>query len=148
MATGPAPITRITPGPSGTLNQGLPFIGISGGANLGNNWEGVLPQVGNSFQWSDSLTWVKGNHTLKFGVDARRARFDQTYYFDVNGEYTFNNTGPNAIMSRMDDDNYAEYLLGLADTYVQRFGAARGRSGSNSSVYPVRARTVGRSSRT
>ena len=42
---------------------GLPFISVSGGFNIGNNWEGELPQVGNSFQWSDNLTWVKGNHT-------------------------------------------------------------------------------------
>ncbi len=78
---------------------------------IGNNFEGFLPQVGNSFQWSDNLTWVKGNHTFKFGVDIRRARFDQYYYFDVNGEFTFNNSGPNAIIPG-DGDNYAEFLLG------------------------------------
>ena len=129
---GTNPNLGITPGlPAG--NQGLPFIGISGGASLGNNWEGVLPQVGNSFQWSDSLTWVKGNHTFKFGIDARRARFDQTYYFDVNGEYTFNNTGPNAIVPN-DGDNYAEYLLGLADTYVQ--GSAQREDVRSTSIYP------------
>ena len=129
---GTSPSLGITPGLP-AANQGLPFIGISGGASLGNNWEGVLPQVGNSFQWSDSLTWVKGNHTFKFGIDARRARFDQTYYFDVNGEYTFNNTGPNAIVPN-DDDNYAEYLLGLADTYVQ--GSAQREDVRSTSLYP------------
>ena len=97
-----------------------------GGANLGNNWEGVLPQVGNSFQWTDNLTWVKGDHTIKFGVDIRRGRFDQTYYFDVNGEYTFDNSGPNAHCAQR-WRNYAEYLLGLADDYVQGFGPARRR---------------------
>src|SRR5579863_5357327 len=50
---------------------GVPFVNISGGASFGNNFEGFLPQVGNSFQWSDNLTWVKGNHTFKFGVDIR-----------------------------------------------------------------------------
>ena len=57
----------------------------AGGASFGNNFEGFLPQVGNSFQWTDELTWVKGSHTIKFGADVRRARFDQFYYFDVNG---------------------------------------------------------------
>jgi hypothetical protein len=47
---------------------GVPYVNIQGGAEFGNNWEGTLPQVGNSFQWSDGLTWVKGNHTFKFGV--------------------------------------------------------------------------------
>ena len=100
---------------------GVPYVNISGGAQFGNNFEGFLPQVGNSFQWSDSLTWVKGTHTFKFGTDVRRQRFDQYYYFDVNGEYTFDNSGPNAIIPG-DGDQYAEYLLGLSDSYVQGSG--------------------------
>jgi hypothetical protein len=100
---------------------GVPFVNISGGAEFGNNFEGFLPQVGNSFQWTDNLSWVKGNHTFKFGVDVRRYRFDQFYYFDLNGEYTFDNSGPNAIVPG-DGDQYAEFLLGLADAYTQGSG--------------------------
>jgi len=110
----------ITPGLPASLT-GVPYVNISGGASFGNNFEGFLPQVGNSFQWSDGLTWVKGTHTFKFGVDVRRARFDQYYYFDVNGEYTFDNSGPNAIIPG-DGDQYAEFLLGLADGYTQGSG--------------------------
>jgi hypothetical protein len=110
----------ITPGLPSSLT-GVPYVNISGGASFGNNFEGFLPQVGNSFQWSDGLTWVKGNHTFKFGVDIRRARFDQYYYFDVNGEYTFDNSGPNGIIPG-DGDQYAEFLLGLADAYTQGSG--------------------------
>jgi hypothetical protein len=110
----------ITPGLLPSLT-GVPYVSISGGASFGNNFEGFLPQVGNSFQWSDGLTWVKGNHTFKFGVDIRRARFDQYYYFDVNGEYTFDNSGPNGIIPG-DGDQYAEFLLGLADAYTQGSG--------------------------
>ena len=51
---------------------------------------------------------MKGNHTFKFGLDVRRDRFDQFYYFDVNGEFTFDNRGPNAIVPG-DGDNYAEF---------------------------------------
>src|ERR1700683_516637 len=110
----------ITPGLPSTLT-GVPYVNISGGASFGNNFEVFLPQVGNSFQWSDGLTWVKGNHTFKFGVDVRRGRFDQFYYFDVNGEYTFDNSGPNGIIPG-DGDQYAEFLLGLADDYTQGSG--------------------------
>jgi hypothetical protein len=117
---GTAPNLGITPGLPSNLT-GVPYVNISGGASFGNNFEGFLPQVGNSFQWSDGLTWVKNNHTFKFGVDVRRARFDQYYYFDVNGEYTFDNSGPNAIVPG-DGDQYAEFLLGLADGYTQGSG--------------------------
>jgi hypothetical protein len=128
----PAGKVGITPGLPSSLT-GVPYVSIGGGAVFGNNFEGFLPQVGNSFQWSDNLTWVKGNHTFKFGLDVRRQRFDQYYYFDVNGEYTFNNTGPNAIIPG-DGDNYAEYLLGLADVYTQGSGQREDVRGT--SVYP------------
>jgi hypothetical protein len=128
----PAGKGGITPGLPANLT-GVPYVNISGGASFGNNFEGFLPQVGNSFQWSDNLTWVKGNHTFKFGVDIRRARFDQYYYFDVNGEFTFNNSGPNAIFPG-DGDNYAEFLLGLTDTYTQ--GSGQREDIRATAVYP------------
>src|SRR5271165_3424673 len=129
---GTLPSLGITPGLPSTLT-GVPYINIQGGAEIGNNWEGTLPQVGNSFQWSDGLTWVQGNHTLKFGVDARRARFDQYYYFDINGQMTINNSGPNAILPG-DGDNYAAFLLGLVDTYIQ--GSGQREDIRSTAVYP------------
>jgi len=128
----PAGKAGITPGLPSTIT-GVPEVEISGGAEFGNNYEGFLPQVGNSFQWSDNLTWVKGDHTFKFGVDIRRQRFDQYYYFDVNGFFTFNNSGANAIFPG-DQDNYAEFLLGLSDQYIQGSGQREDVRGT--SVYP------------
>ncbi|MGO8794252.1 MAG: carboxypeptidase regulatory-like domain-containing protein [Candidatus Sulfotelmatobacter sp.] len=122
----------ITPGLPSSIT-GVPYVSIGGGAEFGNNWEGTLPQVGNSFQWSDGLTWVRGTHTFKFGIDIRRARFDQFYYFDVNGDYTFDNLGPNAIVPS-DGDNYAEFLLGLSDSYLQ--GSAQRMDVRSFAIYP------------
>jgi carboxypeptidase family protein len=99
-----------------TTHTGVPFIDVGGGFAIGNGWEGELPQVGNSFMWADNLTWVKGNHTAKFGVDVRRDRFDQTLYYNVSGDYTFNSTTENSIAS---STNYPGYLLGLDDSYTQ-----------------------------
>jgi hypothetical protein len=110
----------ITPGLPAD-RTGLPFINVAGGANWGNGWEGELPQVGNSFQFADNLSWVKGNHTAKFGVDVRRSRFDQTLYYNVSGNFTFDSSGNNSITPN-DADNYAGYLLGLVDTYSQGSG--------------------------
>ena len=104
-------------------HTGLPFVDVSGGFNIGNGWEGELPQVGNSFQFSDNLNWVKGSHTMKFGADVRRSRFDQTYYYNVSGNFTFDSSGNNAISSL---DNYPGYFLGLADVYSQGSGQREG----------------------
>lgn len=97
-------------------HTGLPFVSVGGGFAIGNGWEGELPQVGNSFMWADNLTWVKGNHTAKFGVDVRRDRFDQTLYYNVSGDFSFNSTTENSIFS---NTNYPGYLLGLDDSYTQ-----------------------------
>jgi hypothetical protein len=109
---------------------GLPFVDVSGGFAIGNGWEGELPQVGNSFMWTDSLTWVKGSHTMKFGADIRRARFDQTLYYNVSGEYTFDSSTENSVLY---NDNYPGYLLGLDDTYEQ--GSAQRENIRNTGVY-------------
>ena len=109
-------------------HTGVPFVSIGGGFAIGNGWEGELPQVGNSFMWADNLTWVKGNHTTKFGADVRRSRFDQTLYYNVSGQFTFNGSTSNAI-----SDSFAEYLLGTADSYVQ--GSAQRENVRSTGVY-------------
>ena len=109
----PGNATGIHPG-LGPTREGLPFIQISGGFNLGNNAEGELPQVGNSFQWSDNFTKVSGNHTFKFGGDLRRQRFDQTLFFNVSGEYFYFGGGTNDPGS---SNLFPNFLLGLPDQY-------------------------------
>jgi hypothetical protein len=105
----------ITPG-LGASRQGVPFISVSGGFAIGNNFEGELPQIGNTFQWSDNLSKVVGKHSLKFGGDVRRQRFDQLLYFEVNGDYSYFGGGPNDVGF---DDLYPNYLLGLPDSFGQ-----------------------------
>lgn len=120
----------------GAAREGLPFISISGGLGLGNNSEGELPQVGSSFQWADSLTKVAGNHTLKFGVDVRRQRFDQFLYYNVNGTFYYYGGGPNdpiALDSNGNQNLYPNYLLGLPDEYGQ--GGAQIENVRNTGLY-------------
>jgi hypothetical protein len=119
----------ITPG-LGPSREGVPFINILGEFNIGNNLEGEIPQVGNTFQWADNLTKTIGNHTAKFGIDIRRQRFDQTLYFNVNGwdllfgftanDFAFDNLIPN-------------YLIGLNDQYTQ--GAAQREAVRSTALY-------------
>src|SRR5579864_7130604 len=113
------PSAGITPG-LGPNREGLPFIQIAGGFNIGNNAEGELPQTGNTFQWADNFTKVAGSHTFKFGGDIRRNRFDQTLFFDVSGEYFFFGSSANTVGG---PNLYPDYLLVVPDQYGQ--GAAQ-----------------------
>lgn len=100
----------------GAQFEGVPFIQLSGGFTIGNNGEGEVPQVGNSFQWSDSVSKILGKHSVKFGGDVRRQRFDQTLYFDVNGEFFVDGTSTNSTVG---DTVFSDYLLGFPGSYGQ-----------------------------
>jgi hypothetical protein len=123
------PSSGITPN-LGATHEGVPFVSVAGGFTIGNSSEGELPQIGNSFHWTDNLSKVIGNHSLKFGVDVRRQRFDQTLYYNVNGTYSYNTGGSNDVGA---GDLYADYLLGLPNSYSQ--GSAQTENVRNTALY-------------
>ncbi|HKV80922.1 MAG TPA: carboxypeptidase regulatory-like domain-containing protein [Candidatus Sulfotelmatobacter sp.] len=123
------PRIGITPNlPNAAQHEGVPFITIQGGFTIGNDYEGELPQVGNTYQFSDNFTRVVGNHTAKFGVDFRIQRFFQTLYFDPQGDYTYSGGGPNDSGSTL-----GNYLLGLPDSYLQ--GSTQSEDIRSRSIY-------------
>ena len=98
---------------------------------IGNNFEGELPQTGNTFQWTDNYTKTFGKHTVKFGGDVRRQRFDQFLYFEVSGNYSF--TNQSNVDQILGNDAYPNYFLGAANSYQQ--GSAQGENVRNSALY-------------
>jgi hypothetical protein len=131
----PNPKLGITPS-LGANREGLPFISISGGFTIGNNFEGELPQTGNTYQVSDNITRVIGNHTTKFGADFRNQRFVQTLYFDVNGDFSYFGGGPNDPIATDQNGNqnlFPNYFFGLPDSYLQ--GSAQTEDVRGNSIY-------------
>jgi hypothetical protein len=129
------PRIGITPN-LGANREGVPFISISGGFTIGNNFEGELPQKGNTYQFSNNLTKIIGNHTTKFGVDFRNQRFLQTLYFDVNGDFSYFGGGlndPIALDANGNQNLFPNYLLGIPDSYLQ--GSAQTEDIRGNSVY-------------
>jgi hypothetical protein len=59
----------------GATNDGIPAMTIPGYADLGDS-DIFQPQIrkNHTFQFTDSLVWVKGRHTFQFGGDFRRLR--------------------------------------------------------------------------
>ncbi len=60
--------------------------------NLGPN--SVLPQgspVNNSYQLADSLSWLRGSHTFKFGGELRRQIYSQRFLQFARGNYDYAN---------------------------------------------------------
>jgi hypothetical protein len=120
-----AGITTDIPG-----HEGVPFVSVSGGFVIGNNFEGELPQAGNTFQWADNFTLIKGNHTIKFGGDFRYQQFNQFLFFNINGDYSILGSSNNEVGG---PDLYPDYFLGNPDTYSQ--GAAQAEDIRNKAIY-------------
>ena len=96
--------------------SGLAAININGYNNLGNSsW---IPELSadNTFQVADSVSWIRGKHVIKFGIDYRR--YQRNFYqsanafgqFNFSGQFTQDLTGvdPNGGGSGL-----ADLLLGL-----------------------------------
>ncbi|MEP6960789.1 MAG: carboxypeptidase regulatory-like domain-containing protein [Acidobacteriota bacterium] len=73
-------------------------------------WEG-LPQgrVQKSYQYSDNLSYVRGNHSFKFGGEWFHLRTENTLDSQTRGLYTF--------------ANWNDFATGTPQTFSQRFGS-------------------------
>lgn len=145
---------RVQPGDAGTTpatDAGLPglntgsasttglpafYINGNGGFNFGyglgvNQCNCPLKETENQFQWVDNWTKIKGDHTLKFGIDVRRSQ-QQRIPSDLHrsGEIAFTDsvTGSPELDSLAAGQAstgaaLASYLLGLPSTFGRYYTA-------------------------
>ena len=127
------PSTGITTNIPG--REGVPFVSVAGGFVIGNNFEGELPQTGNTYQFSDNYSRVMGTHSMKFGADFRIQKFDQFLYYNINGDFSFQNGGSNNSLdpAAANADAYPDYFLGVPTSYSQ--GAAQAEDLTNYGLY-------------
>lgn len=113
---------------TGTTNpyNGKPFTESLGFENIGDLWFNGLPEVDFSgettslnvdrlnsvgqsriFEFSDSLSWVKGRHSFKFGMDAQKMRA-----VDALGFFGANNYGTYQFNGMFTGSDFADFLIG------------------------------------
>ena len=99
-------------------SDAFPNISIGGavGTGLGGGLHAVL--AFNSYVTSDTLTWIKGKHIVKFGGEFNKWQQNQAWAdidagdFDFSGLFTRNPADPNSVGL-----GYADFLFGLPDTW-------------------------------
>ncbi|HXM34739.1 MAG TPA: TonB-dependent receptor, partial [Pyrinomonadaceae bacterium] len=101
-------------------NHAFPFFNFSdstGFAGIGRDKTGITRS--STTQFTDNLTWIKGRHTMRFGVDVRRLG-----YFDLESFGGANDFGQFVFSAGQFSGNaFADFLLGLpAFTYVAQSG--------------------------
>jgi carboxypeptidase family protein/TonB-dependent receptor-like protein len=70
---------------------GPPFFSI-GNISLGNTYQGPQARRDNTWQYGDSVTWIKGRNTIKFGGEYRAYEQNQIFDFINNGYLAFSGT--------------------------------------------------------
>lgn len=91
---------------------GLPNIAISGLSNLGN--QDYFPEFlrENNYQYLDSFTYIRGQHSFKIGVDIRRRLngFNQTQ--NARGDLSFDQQFTEDLVTGTGGAPLASFLLG------------------------------------
>jgi outer membrane receptor protein involved in Fe transport len=75
--------------PSYEPAAGPPFIITSGIASVGNPITGPRDTLQNSYELNDSISWIHGRHSLKFGGEYRKNLVDALQGIASNGFFVF-----------------------------------------------------------
>jgi hypothetical protein len=93
------------------------FSDSTGFTPIGRDKTGITRSQ--TLQLTDNLSWIKGEHTLKFGVDLRRVRYTDLESFggsDDFGSFTFN-------AGTFSGNAFGDLLLGLpSKSYIAQSG--------------------------
>jgi hypothetical protein len=96
------------------LNDGVPYLIVSGYASLGNPITGPQNTYQNDYQGSYSVAMTRGRHNLKFGADITREQINALFGIATNGFFVF---APFPA-----SDSFASFLLGQSVQFFQGGG--------------------------
>lgn len=75
--------------PGGALNGGLPNVSLGGVSSFGSPTFAVTDEYQNVYQILDNVTKIKGNHSIRVGLNFQRIRFSTTQPTQPRGSYGF-----------------------------------------------------------
>src|SRR5262249_57570174 len=75
-----------------TPNKAIESFGVSGFFSFGAFADSVFART--TFDWYDTVRWVRGRHNFSIGGSFERARFNHDNHLFQNGTYSF--TGDNS----------------------------------------------------
>jgi hypothetical protein len=97
------------------FNNGAPQLTLTGYVTIGGATNLPQGRHDNNYNYVDNLTWIKGSHTLKFGVDYLRILFNSFFTSNGRGAFTFQGT--------FTGNSVADLLLGIPYQATRNPGA-------------------------
>jgi hypothetical protein len=121
--SGPAGPTLGIPGlpTSGPFASTMPTFAPAGYQQLGSPMSTQSDFHTSVTQIADSLTWLKGKHTIKMGLDWRWSRLDVVQPPRPTGTFTFTTVGTDLPGVTGTGHSLASFLLGQVQTYAIDF---------------------------
>ena len=114
--------------PSLDIAAGPPFIQVNGYSTVGDPITGPRNTYENLFDYSGSLSWVRGRHELKFGGGYQHQQINVLQGIATNGFFVF---APFPVT-----DAFASFLVGQPVVFLQGIGNfSRGIRGNNANWY-------------
>ena len=112
------------------LAQGPPFIQVNGYTTVGDPITGPRNTFENAYDYSGSLSWIRGRHELKFGGGYQHLNFNVLQGIATNGFFVFDPGFPIA------GDGFAAFLFGQPVFFLQGRGDfSRGIRGNSLNGY-------------
>jgi hypothetical protein len=90
------------------IGWGTPNVTISGFSGFGDSIQGPFAADDHTFQWIDNVSWTTGSHSIKFGAEVRRDRYNEEGNQNVRSGIQFQNQATGY--------GFSDYMLG----YIQR----------------------------
>jgi len=94
--------------------SGIPYMSVGSYFSLGNSYEGPQPRTDTNATYADNFSWIRGNHSLKFGASFEQFRVHNPFGYLNNGYYY--NSGGGVYSS---GDPLLDFVLGIPDGYEQ-----------------------------
>ncbi|HEX8289690.1 MAG TPA: TonB-dependent receptor [Pyrinomonadaceae bacterium] len=102
---------------AGNLQGALPGISITGLQGL--TFQSPQDIENPSYTLRDNLTWVRGNHTFKFGAFLAKEEKNENAGNNLNGTISFNGTRTASAAVPGSGNAFADFLLGLPSQFSE-----------------------------
>ena len=144
---GVLPVNHTTPAslgfteihPDDAANAGPPWIILNGYSSFGNTIQGPQARFDNTWQYADTVSWIKNKHAFRFGGDFRAYEQNQVFTFINNGYYIFDGTAntqvpvppaPPGVSAPLND-----FIHGVPFEFIQNSSSRQGYRDKFGSVF-------------
>jgi hypothetical protein len=120
---GDKPVSNLTSGAllgfgiASDLSNGPPLMFFDNGLSFGPDQSGPSFETGNTYALSDTVTWVRGHNTWKFGGGFSAYQQNTLYAFFTDSNFSF--TGPYGQGGGGTGNSFADFLVGAPNNLFE-----------------------------